>query len=633
MQCTKIGWCSTMSITVRDCLKLPSLRNAEVLAGHAGLDQYVSTVSVLEYAKTFAMANPLFLGNEIILTAFISIKDDVDAQCEAIRRLHAVGEAAIVLYYVGYYMENVDQKLVQVANELDFPLIVMPRNDYSLRYSDVITEVLMHIFRDQQNETRFATQLLRQISMMREQQRSISGILRLLSDRCQYTFLLVDEDGKECGFAPWPMSINEEFRNSVYDHIDESDDFPVTFLWKDCNYVICKNSFATKMKSRFTLFSIMAAGTTEDTKLLQASEVLQSSYDIWDDDLRKKTQDDLVRMVLVEPADEVYRFANSMRLDLHPLRIMWVICPSPAEKYTYGSADRANIKYEIKKHLRANRKTGIVDTFDNSVVAFMNDDKYLEFDKDLCESLTKYLQEQYPGMILTWCGALDSITDAKRAYLLLEEYFPTACAIYAHKTVLTQRELSFAGNCHDTLHRATVLPEKYRLTTGLIGVAGLTTMMVAAAKAMSSNSKTIIKGATQMVIFAAAIKILASVCEQLAKLDWNQLAKGLVGVGVLLAEVSLFLRTAKFSGKSITTATGIVILSAAIKVLASACKDFGEMKWEEIGKGLASIAVLLAEVTAFTKLTGNAMVGPFYANLNNTASNSNSNNGAALSYP
>ena len=51
-----------MSITVRECLKLPSLRNAEVLAGHAGLDQYVSTVSVLEYAKPFAMDNHLFFG-------------------------------------------------------------------------------------------------------------------------------------------------------------------------------------------------------------------------------------------------------------------------------------------------------------------------------------------------------------------------------------------------------------------------------------------------------------------------------------------------------------------------------------------------------------------------------------------
>lgn len=143
------------------------------------------------------------------------------------------------------------------------------------------------------------------------------------------------------------------------------------------------------------------------------------------------------------------------------------------------------------------------------------------------------------------------------------------------------------------------------LITGLIGISGLTAMMIAAAKAMSSNSEAIIKGAIQMVIFAAAIKILASVCEQLAKLNWNQLAKGLIGVGILLTEISLFLSTAKFSSKSITTAAGIVILSAAIKVLASACKVLGEMKWEEIGKGLSSIAVLLAEIAIFTKLTEN----------------------------
>ena len=145
-----------------------------------------------------------------------------------------------------------------------------------------------------------------------------------------------------------------------------------------------------------------------------------------------------------------------------------------------------------------------------------------------------------------------------------------------------------------------------QLATGLIGVAALTAMMVAAAKVMGSGGKTIIKGAAQMVIFAAAIKILASVCKDFASLKWNELAKGLVGVGVLLAEVSLFMRTAKFSGKSVATATGIVILSAAIKILASACKDFGSMKWEEIGKGLAAIGGLLTEITLFTKLTGNA---------------------------
>lgn len=145
-----------------------------------------------------------------------------------------------------------------------------------------------------------------------------------------------------------------------------------------------------------------------------------------------------------------------------------------------------------------------------------------------------------------------------------------------------------------------------QLATGLTGVVGLTATMIVAAKSLSKGGPTIIKGASQMVIFAAAIKILASACEDLSALDWEGLAKGLVGVGVLLAEVSLFMNTAKFSGQSVTTATGIVILSGAIKILASACEDFAQMNWGEIGRGLTSIGIVLAEIVAFTRLTGNA---------------------------
>lgn len=145
-----------------------------------------------------------------------------------------------------------------------------------------------------------------------------------------------------------------------------------------------------------------------------------------------------------------------------------------------------------------------------------------------------------------------------------------------------------------------------QLATGLTGVVGLTATMIVASKSLSKGGPTIIKGASQMVIFAAAIKVLASACEDLSALDWEGLAKGLVGVGVLLAEVSLFMNTAKFSGQSVTTATGIVILSGAIKILASACEDFAQMNWGEIGRGLTSIGIVLAEIVAFTRLTGNA---------------------------
>lgn len=144
------------------------------------------------------------------------------------------------------------------------------------------------------------------------------------------------------------------------------------------------------------------------------------------------------------------------------------------------------------------------------------------------------------------------------------------------------------------------------LARGLVGIAGLTTIVVASSKAMASGRKQVMKGATSLIIFGAAIKILASACKDLSKLQWDELRRGLTGVEVLFAEMAVFLRVAKFNGKMISTATGIVILAAAMKVLASACKDFGQMEWSEIGKGLAGIGGLLAELAVFTNLAGNA---------------------------
>ena len=147
--------------------------------------------------------------------------------------------------------------------------------------------------------------------------------------------------------------------------------------------------------------------------------------------------------------------------------------------------------------------------------------------------------------------------------------------------------------------------DEEQLSTGLLGVAALTAIIVAAAKVMGTGGKTVVKGAVQMIVFALAIKVLASACKDLSQLSWTELAKGLVGVGVLMTEIVLFLKTAKFDRKSLTTAIGILILAAAIKVLASACKTFSQMSWEQIAKGLVGVGALLLELVGFTKLMGN----------------------------
>lgn len=148
--------------------------------------------------------------------------------------------------------------------------------------------------------------------------------------------------------------------------------------------------------------------------------------------------------------------------------------------------------------------------------------------------------------------------------------------------------------------------EPEQMVVALVGIAGLMTALVAAAKALGSGSSSVIKGSAQMVVFAGAIKMLASACIDLAQLDFAGLAKGLTGVGVLMAEVSLFTNTVKVNKGAMATAAGILVLASAMKVFASACKDFGQMNAGELVKGLSSVGAVLLEITAFTKLTGNA---------------------------
>lgn len=140
------------------------------------------------------------------------------------------------------------------------------------------------------------------------------------------------------------------------------------------------------------------------------------------------------------------------------------------------------------------------------------------------------------------------------------------------------------------------------MIVGLAGIAGLMAVLIVAVKAMGQNSKKVMKGATQLVVLALAVKILASACKSLSKLSWSEMARGLVGVGVLLAELAVFLKMANFNKKSLSTAIGLIFLATAMKILASACKSFAKLEWEGIGKGLVAIGALLIEIALFTQL-------------------------------
>lgn len=147
------------------------------------------------------------------------------------------------------------------------------------------------------------------------------------------------------------------------------------------------------------------------------------------------------------------------------------------------------------------------------------------------------------------------------------------------------------------------------MINGIIGIAALMAIAVGAAKMMSGTDGKITKGVGSLILFAAAIKIMASAVQDMSSLSLGEMTKGLIGVGALMAGISLFLSNTKFDGKAMSTGVGIVLLAASMKIFASAVKDFSGMSWEELGRGLLGLAGALLAVTLAVNFMPKNMVG------------------------
>lgn len=135
-----------------------------------------------------------------------------------------------------------------------------------------------------------------------------------------------------------------------------------------------------------------------------------------------------------------------------------------------------------------------------------------------------------------------------------------------------------------------------QLAKGMTGLAVTMALVVGSLKLMP-NPKGMISTGLGMIALATAIKILASAVIDLSGLSWNDLAKGLVGVGVILGALTLFTMFAKADAGGIAQGVGIILLAAGIKILASAVADMSKMSWGEIAKGLVTLAGALGIVT------------------------------------
>ena len=130
-----------MKITVNDCLKLDAFSGCMVLAGHAGLDRRVRSVSVLDETDLLMGVERNGIKEQMVITHFWNSSEDTDAQVKAVMGLGGKDISALVIYLNERGMTSVNQRVIEAADRQDLPLVTII-DEGNVTYSMLIEQVM-----------------------------------------------------------------------------------------------------------------------------------------------------------------------------------------------------------------------------------------------------------------------------------------------------------------------------------------------------------------------------------------------------------------------------------------------------------------------------------------------------------
>lgn len=428
-----------MSVTVADTLKLPSLRNAEVVGGRGGLQKTVWSISVLETVDPELLNNALFhndefFGGELVITSFVNIKDDVDMQCRNIRRLAEGGEVGLILFYVGSFMNAIDERLIQLADECDFPLICMPRNRTDLRYGEVISDVMEAIFKDQSSGGSLVVELLERVSRLPKHQQTVDTVVKLLAGHLRATVIVADSERNVLNEAAWPRTETDIHTNVKNFPKQYSLIAPVSSR----EGLIYGAGIKTEGGRGLELFIVRENGPLPELVLRQAAETVQLAVGLWSRQHDRTVISELVKAILQDEPIKMRRLADLFQIDVASVGAMWIVA---SESVTVFSSELPNIVRELARQYC---NTSFADIFEGDLVLFMDGPDSIQEAESLKEALLECLPK---GAVLARFSNLKDTSAVREAFLANRDYAADVRRIFPERACFSGEEIFFAKAC------------------------------------------------------------------------------------------------------------------------------------------------------------------------------------------
>lgn len=438
-----------MTVTVETCMKLPSFRAAKLVAGKSGKKHPVNSITVLEYADPDLISSELFLNGEICITAFTSIKNDVEKQCAVLRRMKGIGLAAMVIYYIGIFVPALDERVINVADEIGLPLFCMPTNRMDFRYGEMINDVMDAIYRSQHEGQNFVAPMLDSIALLSENLRTIRSVLRMLSDRLRCTLFLMEPDGTVRSDAQWPISAQwdccsmaDTFRSNLHEYAT----FQKCVLdQKQVNIACVPLQLSRRTSMRLVLLDDL--GQVSNKYISQAAEVVTTFLNISDYVFPDTTPDMLVRSIIDDEPLRMREIATQHNIDMHKFQAMWIAQPRGYSSSYQSKQQLGKCVAMTQNFFRNQKRRALTDSYQNAVVTILELASFADFDKDLIEPYLKLLSSQGDTFCLSLFPNMFTTKDARSAYQLYANCFDSLQLIFPTRNLFRPHDFHFVEKC------------------------------------------------------------------------------------------------------------------------------------------------------------------------------------------
>lgn len=311
-------------LSCRQLLEEPSLNALTLIGGESGLDRIVRWTYMAEIFNEFTHPEDWLTGNELVFVNGNNVGGNIDELVSLIKTLNKINAAGVVIM-VGPFISEVPDSIIELCNQLSFPLFTIPWDikivefTYALGQVIITNSIKMNLF------SRFAEKIMQsgtaEIEIIGKEVNKVYGLD--LSSDCVIGIIAIDDSKNNSGnFTKVPnTNIQNKLANIAVESFNAK---KVKILAAPIHDIIMLifNAVNLEAKTIYHVLEIMHKKLKNHNHSIKLRMGMGNPYKNWEQ-CRESFKQALKACMVAQSNDDIICFYSSMGADkllLHLLK-------------------------------------------------------------------------------------------------------------------------------------------------------------------------------------------------------------------------------------------------------------------------------------------------------------------------